>query len=198
MKAGTSMSRTGAWTVFWFFFLFAGAHAESVDERLYRALHDAYRSPWMDTWMETTTDLGGVKANLALCVALSTYGEKYEKDTGKLTFTSLAASAGVVSVLKWAVGRRRPEGGYERSNSSFPSAHAAAAGATTTMLAHRYPRYRPAYYTLGAGIAFTRIYLGRHYPSDVLVGWTIGYLGSRWVLAWKEQILGIEWGWWRE
>jgi undecaprenyl-diphosphatase len=188
----------GVWTFFSLLFLCTGVHAESVDERLYRSLHDAYRSPGMDFLMETTTDLGGVKANLALCVALLTYGEKYEKDTGKLTFTSLAATAGVVSVLKWAVGRRRPEGRYERSNSSFPSAHAAAAGATTTMLAHRYPRYRPAYYTLGAGIALSRIYLGRHYPSDVLVGWTIGYLGSRRVLAWKEQILGIEWGWWRE
>ena len=197
MKARASISRIGAWTVFLFFFLFAGVQAESVDERLYRALHDAYRSPWMDTWMETTTDLGGVKANLALCVMLSTYGEKYEKDTGKLTFTSLVASAGVVSVLKWAVGRRRPEGRYERSNSSFPSAHAAAAGATTTMLAHRYPRYRPAYYALGASIAFSRIYLGRHYPSDVLVGWTIGYLGSRWVFTHKEKIFGIKWGWWR-
>ena len=192
------MSRIGAWTIFSLFLLCAGAHAESVDERLYRSLHDAYRSPGMDFLMETTTDLGGVKANLALCVVLSTYGDKYEKDTGKLTFTSLAATAGVVSVLKWAVGRRRPEGRYERSNSSFPSAHAAAAGATTTMLAHRYPRYRPAYYALGASIAFSRIYLGRHYPSDVLVGWTIGHFGSRWVLAWKEQILGIEWGWWRK
>ena len=194
----TSRSRMGAWAFFLFFIFFAEAQAESVDERLYRRLHDAYRSPWMDFLMETATDAGGVKANLALCVVLSTYGEPYEKDTGKLMFTSLAATAGVVSALKWAVGRRRPEGAYVRSNSSFPSAHAAAAGATMTMLARRYPRYRLAYYVLGASIAFSRIYLGRHYPSDVAVGWAIGYLGSRWVSARKEHILRIEWGWWRK
>jgi len=152
----------------------------------------------MDAWMETMTDAGGVKANLALCVVLSTYGKPYEQDTGKLMFTSLAATAGVVSTLKWMVGRRRPEGAYVRSNSSFPSAHAAAAGAAMTMLARRYPRYRPAYYALGASIAFSRIYLGRHYPSDVAVGWAIGYLGARWVLARKERILKLEWGWWKK
>ncbi|MFH1008915.1 MAG: phosphatase PAP2 family protein [Candidatus Latescibacterota bacterium] len=198
MTTSTSVNRMGVCALIGFFFLLGVARAENVDQQLYRTLHDSFRNPAMDALMGATTDLGGVKANLALCLVLSTYGQKYEKDTAKLTFTSLAATAGVASVLKGVVGRRRPEGRYDRGNSSFPSAHAAAAGATMTMLAHRYPRYQSAYYTLGAGIAFSRIYLGRHYPSDVLGGWAIGYLGSRCVLAWTEQILGIEWGFWRK
>lgn len=167
-------------------------HGETVDEQLYRTLHDAYRSPWMDTLMEQATELGGVKAHLLLCTVLATYGSAYDQETAKLTFTSLAATAVGVVGLKWAVDRPRPEGRTHRRNSSFPSGHAAAAFSTATLLSHRYPRYRLVYYAVASIISFSRIYLGRHYPSDVIVGGAMGYLGSKGVLCLQRDILALQ------
>lgn len=166
-------------------------YGETVDERLYRALHDAYRSPWMDTLMEQATDLGGTEAQLLLCTVLATYGSAYDQETAKLTFTSLAGAAAVVAGLKWAVNRPRPEGRTTRRNSSFPSAHAAAAFSTATLFSHRYPRYRFLFYSVASVISFSRIYLGRHYPSDVIVGGAMGYLGSKGVLCFQRDILAL-------
>ena len=130
--------------------------------------------------------------NLFLCTVLATYGSTYDQETAKLTFTSLAATAAVAAGLKWAVGRPRPEGKTDRRNSSFPSAHAAAAFSTATLLAHRYPRYRLIYYAVASMISFSRIYLGRHYPSDVIAGGMIGYFGSKGVLRLQHDILALQ------
>ena len=57
---------------------------------------------------------------------------------------------------------------------SFPSGHAATsfAGATVLALAHR--RAAVPLYLLAALIAWSRVYVGVHYPGDVLVGAVLG------------------------
>jgi undecaprenyl-diphosphatase len=57
---------------------------------------------------------------------------------------------------------------------SFPSGHATTSFAGATMLAHFAPRWRPALYLLAAAIAFSRVYVGVHYPVDVLAGAALG------------------------
>lgn len=57
---------------------------------------------------------------------------------------------------------------------SFPSGHATTSFAGATMLAHFAPRWRPALYLLAAAIAFSRVYVGVHYPADVLAGAALG------------------------
>jgi undecaprenyl-diphosphatase len=59
---------------------------------------------------------------------------------------------------------------------SFPSGHATTSFAGATMLAHFAPRWRPALYLLAAAIAFSRVYVGVHYPFDVLAGAALGLL----------------------
>ncbi len=57
---------------------------------------------------------------------------------------------------------------------SFPSGHAATSFAGATMLSAFAPRYWPAFYLLAVGIAFSRIYVGVHWPLDVLAGAALG------------------------
>lgn len=59
---------------------------------------------------------------------------------------------------------------------SFPSSHATIAFALSTVLSDQEPRYRGLWYLLAIGIALSRVYLGRHYPSDIVGGAILGYL----------------------
>lgn len=82
--------------------------------------------------------------------------------------------------VKLAVRRRRPGlEGIEAAAAvptslSFPSAHAATSFAGATLIGSLAPPLRPALYAAAALMAFTRPYLGVHYPSDVLAGAAVG------------------------
>ena len=57
---------------------------------------------------------------------------------------------------------------------SFPSGHATVSFACATVLALAVPRLAWPLYTLAALIAFSRVYVGVHYPFDVLAGAVLG------------------------
>jgi undecaprenyl-diphosphatase len=57
---------------------------------------------------------------------------------------------------------------------SFPSGHATVSFACATTLALAVPRLRWPLYTLAALISFSRVYVGVHYPLDVLAGAVLG------------------------
>jgi undecaprenyl-diphosphatase len=57
---------------------------------------------------------------------------------------------------------------------SFPSGHATVSFACATVLALAVPRLRVPLYTLATLISFSRVYVGVHYPFDVLAGAVLG------------------------
>ena len=84
--------------------------------------------------------------------------------------------------IKQASGRARPSTIYEHPkplvcaphDGSLPSGHAASSFACATVLAFAIPRYAWAFYLLAAAIAWSRVYVGVHYPLDVLGGAALG------------------------
>jgi undecaprenyl-diphosphatase len=80
---------------------------------------------------------------------------------------------------KGIVDRHRPfetQLGPPTSTHSFPSGHSATAFACATVLAALAPRWRLPFFVLAALIAFSRLYNGVHYPTDVLAGSALGVL----------------------
>lgn len=92
----------------------------------------------------------------------------------------------LVNILKYIVGRPRPHlldavgpfgfkpFDFSYHYVSFPSGHACTAAVLATLLALWFPRYRIVAYAGLALIAVSRVLVQAHYPSDVLVGFTIG------------------------
>ena len=87
-----------------------------------------------------------------------------------------------VQLIKDAVARPRPYQAYSSINNggpalkdySFPSGHTTSAFTTATVLAHFLPEGMLLFYGLAALVGLTRMILGVHYPTDVLIGSLIG------------------------
>lgn len=83
---------------------------------------------------------------------------------------------------KALIARDRPPSVYPRPeplvavphDHSFPSGHAATSFACATTLAFAVPRLAVPLYLLAAAIAYSRVYVGVHYPLDVLGGAVLG------------------------
>jgi undecaprenyl-diphosphatase len=67
-------------------------------------------------------------------------------------------------------------------DASMPSGHAATAAAAAGVVALLHPRLRAPLAALVAAIALSRVYLGVHYPSDVIVGAALG-LAIAWLVV---------------
>jgi len=61
-------------------------------------------------------------------------------------------------------------------DASFPSGHAATSFAAATILSFAFPRFAPLLFVLAAAVAWSRVYVGVHYPLDILGGALLGVL----------------------
>lgn len=105
-----------------------------------------------------------------------------------LLFPAVAAAvfmANLASVaLKEVVDRPRPPLRLPQieplvgtpESASFPSGHAAISFAAAVVLCAALPRLWPVFLGLAAAVAFSRPYVGVHYPSDVVAGAVLGAL----------------------
>ncbi|HVP54018.1 MAG TPA: phosphatase PAP2 family protein [Candidatus Eisenbacteria bacterium] len=120
---------------------------------------------------------------------LFTHNEHAQR-TGVLAAEATVDSFLLYGGMKLIFNRERPYTSYDGkffagnfSSGSFPSGHAALAWTLASVVAHEYPRWpvELAMYGLATTVATTRVTGGQHFPSDVFVGSTLGYLVGRYV-----------------
>lgn len=109
--------------------------------------------------------------------------DKITVSRGWYIIKTIGVATAITYVLKYTVNRKRPfstDPSVIQASSgggpSFPSGHTAAAFATATSLSFAYPKWYviiPSYLWAGT-VAYSRLYLGVHYPTDVWAGAVVG------------------------
>jgi undecaprenyl-diphosphatase len=177
---------------------------EQLDHRLFFLLNHNLGLPWLDAlcrWVSIVGD--GVPLTFLVGLGLWYYDRQVFKQHYLWLLLGVVISSVLAQALKHSLDRPRPLGAFAASltagqvyvhsigkalyHHSFPSGHAQSAAAVLSYLAYVYPRYS---FCWGVGlccIGWSRVYLGVHFPFDVLAGILLGIISTMSVVSLRHQ-----------
>ncbi len=182
----------------WAFVTLAGEVLEGDTAGFDHAVFLALRQPgnpaeplgpnWAKEMMRDLTALGGIAVlTLLTCAVVAFMALQRLWAAAGLLAAAVAGGMLTSTLLKLAFERPRPDlvpHGSFTSSASFPSGHSMMAAVVYltlgALLARVEPDWRIKAFILSVAVALTllvgvsRVYLGVHWPTDVLAGWTIG------------------------
>ena len=183
-----------------------------IDKKLMIFLNKTLSNPIFDILMPIITNQ---KFLTIIGVFLIIYLGFYAGKRGKITLIVLIFAAGIsdaicAQIIKPWVGRIRPSHEFieyinllvsKGGKWSFPSNHAANSFAFATVLSYFYDKNKTMIFSIASVIAFSRVYVGVHYPLDIIFGSLLGYAVS-WIIlsVWviikmRELKRGRMWVW---
>lgn len=153
----------------------------SIDTYVLLAINHLPHSVLFDDSAKILSGIGQWGGVWLVVSILLFYREEIRDHLFFFPFIAVGALSGISElILKWIVARPRPTADMGvhilalPGNFSFPSTHATLAFSFAYICATVDARIRLTVYTLAILISLSRIYLGVHYPSDILAGALLG------------------------
>jgi len=153
-----------------------------------RRLNHTFGYRFLHRWMSSITHFGGANFTICCSLLIALLGRGEISTVGWKCLAALAISHIPVALLKYKFKRLRPyqelpdvnTGLKPLADPSFPSGHTTAIFAfiiPIVLNASLFPFFVvPLALIIAVSVGWSRMYLGLHYPSDVLVGGLIGTL----------------------
>ncbi len=150
-------------------------------------------------WQKTTSSVYPITLAVPAGVLLAGYihHDKELQQHGWKIVGAVAVNTAITQGLKFAINRPRPYTKYPtiinpydnaETGNSFPSGHTSTAfslAASLSIECKKWYMVVPAY-LYATSVGYSRLYLGEHYPTDVLAGAVIG-IGSAYLSNWLQH-----------
>jgi len=163
------------------------------DTRIFLSINSGLANPYLGWFFNILTRLGSTF--LMFAIGILVYVSRRRRE-GILILASIVIGTFVALPLKLAIPRPRPyvtipttiafDG---EAGSSFPSGHAVRIFSFAFIASKLKPRFTIPLYLLAFLVAFSRIYVGQHYPLDAFIGALIGLLVGYLTLRYENRIL---------
>lgn len=177
---------------------------DGLDKTLFHLLNGTLSNALLDIFMPIITNQNyWVFPVLILIFVLILKGGKRGKIAAGILIISVAATDVIAAqIIKPWVGRLRPSHAMAESINllvakggkySFVSNHAANMFSAAAVLTYFYSKWNKFLYTMAVIVSLSRIYVGVHYPGDVIIGGLFGYgmawsVISLWILLKMREI----------
>lgn len=169
---------------------------------LFYFINDTLKNPLFDFLMPFVTELGSFVAMVAVCIIVILlsiiYKRPYIKRIAFLCLFSLLLADGIALILKHLILEPRPFVTLsnvhllisENDPASFPSGHTTSTFAVLCVLIFKFRHefWSVVLILFGIVIGFSRIYVGVHYPLDVLAGCILGVLSAYFTYRYEDKI----------
>ena len=156
------------------------------DSKLLKILNINLKCKVLDTIMVPITYLGSLTFMCLFCLLMLLSKDKFVTLYAISCAAALIIGALCTQLIKKIVNRARP---FLKINNlhikkigidkySFPSGHTCAAFSLAIMTRYFFPTFSMIAISLSTLVGFSRMYLGVHYPTDVLIGMFLGIISS--------------------
>lgn len=169
---------------------------------LFYFINDSLKNPLFDFIMPFVTEMGSFVAMLTICIIVIILSIIFKNKTVKrialLCLFSLLLADGIALLLKYIILEPRPFVALDNVHllvveddpCSFPSGHTTSTFAVLSVLVFKFRHefWSVVLILFGIVIGFSRIYVGVHYPLDVLAGCIIGVLSAYFTYRYEDKI----------
>lgn len=177
------------------FFICSQSNAQNWDINLLRSINPQHPNSFVWKGFTNSAYPVSVATPVAIWVDAKINHDKKDEHRAYEIGGSVFIAAGATEALKIIFNRKRPDEKYNdiypyqyETGHSFPSGHASLAFATAASVSIEYKKWYvvvPAY-VWATGVGYSRLYLGEHYPTDI-IGSAVTGTASAFIAHWISK-----------